>query len=78
MNKILDLIFVKLPAWLDRFGERCAKKQPVQKKPQTAISKTHVTATDIYTQDWSKEETLEERIARLKRMASNATKSNRR
>lgn len=97
MNKILDLIFIKFPDWLNRWAARMeqkpVKQQSVsyldyeqQDKKQQALKSnnrvkirgTNVTGAGIYTQDWSKEETIEERIARLKRAASNTTKITRR
>lgn len=77
---------------LEAFGERCAKKHPAKRKSalnyeqqdakqrsmrsDNKIRGTNVTG--IYTQDWSKDETIDERIARLKRAASQSTKANRR
>ena len=59
---IISKIMNRLADALERFGERC-KKQPA--KPQASIPKTHVTDKSLYTQDWEREETTEQRFARL-------------
>lgn len=81
MNKILDLIFVKFPNWLDRCAARMEqqpvakqKAQPVKEsngltywelKDRVKLPGTNVTGAGIYTQDWDREETAEDRMERL-------------
>ena len=81
MNKVLDIFFVKFPNRLDRLAARMEQKpvakqkaQPVKEsngltyrelKDRVKLPGTNVTAPNIYTQDWDKEETPSERMDRL-------------
>jgi len=47
-------------------------------KDRVKIRGTNVTAPGIYMQDWDRDETAEDRVARLKRLAMQSTKVNRR
>jgi len=60
------------------YEQQNAKQRALKSNNRVSIQGTNVTGSGIYTQDWSKEETVEERIARLKRAASQSTKANRR
>ena len=64
-------------SYLD-YEQQDKKQQALKSNNRVKIRGTNVTGAGIYTQDWDSDETAEDRVARLKRLAMQSTKVNRR
>ena len=60
------------------YKQQDAKQRAMKSNSRVKIPGTNVTGAGIYTQDWDRDETAEDRVARLKRLAMQNTKVNRR
>ena len=68
----------KQPAIDLTYKQQDAKQRALKSNNRVSIQGTNVTGSGIYTQDWDKDETAEDRVARLKAAAMRATKASRR